>query len=264
LRYDAGLPNSRESIAERIAAGRVSRTWPWAMALVRSVLFVALQSLVALLVGLVGSRDAWADSVRWWPLTATFANVANLALLSWLANGEGIRLRDLYHLDRGSWKRDTRLFVGAFVVLVPLTILPSSLLSLGLWGSVDTPTATMFQALPLWAAVPLLVLFPVSVALSELPTYFGYAMPRLQALTGRRTSMLLLLAGALALQHVVLPLVLDWRFVAWRLLMYAPFALFVAWALDRRPTLMPYFMGMHVLLDTSVPIYVLLALQSRF
>jgi hypothetical protein len=117
--------------------------------------------------------------------------------------------------------------------------------------------------LPLAAVVPLLVLFPISIALSELPAYCGYALPRLQALTGRRGATVLVVAAVFALQHVALPLVFDWRFATWRLLMYAPFALFVTWAIDRRPTLMPYFMGMHAFIDLSVPIYVLLASTGR-
>lgn len=100
---------------------------------------------------------------------------------------------------------------------------------------------------------------PLSIAFSELPAYAGYTLPRLQALTGKRGAMVLVVAAALAAQHVALPLVFDWRFVVWRALMYAPFALFIVWAIDRRPTLLPYFMGMHALIDLSVPVYVLLA-----
>jgi hypothetical protein len=122
----------------------------------------------------------------------------------------------------------------------------------------------MFHALPLWAIVLTFVVLPVSIALSELPTYFGYALPRLELLTGRRWPVLLLVSAALAFQHVALPLVLDGRYFAWRLLMYAPFALFVGWALDRRPTLMPYFMVVHGLIDLSIPVMVLLTTLGKF
>jgi hypothetical protein len=261
--YNAELSNSLESIAARAAAGRLPRRPLWAMLVARTVLFVACQGLLALGFALAGQADPWNASVPWWPVTATVANIVNLGLLVGLTRTEGIRLTALWNLHRTTWRRDSLLFVGAFVVLAPLTMFPSSLLALSLWGDVNVTTPIMFQPLPMWAVLPMLVLFPLSVALTELPTYFGYAMPRLQVVTGRRVAIAILASAALALQHVALPLVADWRFATWRLLMYAPFALFVGWALDRRPTLMPYFMTMHVVLDLSVPIYVLLASTGR-
>ena len=62
-----------------------------------------------------------------------------------------------------------------------------------------------------------------------------------------------------AFQHVALPLILDWRFVIWRLLMFLPFALFIAWVIDRRRTVLPYMMGAHGLLDAQLPVFILLA-----
>jgi len=263
LTYDDDLPNSRSSITARAADGRVSTTGPWAMLAARFLLFVGCQALFALALALWRDPHPWTASVRWWPVTATLANFICLVVVARLVRADGLSLKDLYAPDRRAWKRDTLLFLGAFVVLGPLVMLPSSLLALAIWGNVNASTPIMFQALPMWVVVPLLVLFPVSIALSELPAYFGYAMPRLQVATGRPVAIWLLASAALATQHVALPLVFDWRFALWRLVMYAPFALFVGWAIWRRPTLMPYFMGIHVLLDTSVPIYVLLASLGR-
>ena len=257
------LSNSRESIGERIHRGLIPPSRPWAMLFARIALFALCQALFALGFTATGSAHPWSESVRWWPVSATLANLINIGLLARLTHAEGTRMRALYNWDRTTWKRDLLLFFGAFAVLGLLTVLPSSLLALALWGDVGVTTPIMFQRLPLWAASPLLLLLPVSIALAELPTYFGYSMPRLQVLTDRRVSMVFVAAAALAAQHAVLPLVIDWRFAIWRLLMYAPFALFVAWALDRRPTLLPYLMVMHALLDTSIPIYVLLASTGR-
>jgi hypothetical protein len=63
----------------------------------------------------------------------------------------------------------------------------------------------------------------------------------------------------LSLQHVTLPLVLDWRFVLWRALMFLPFALLLAVVLDRRPRLLPYLVIVHILLDAAAAAQVLLA-----
>jgi hypothetical protein len=56
-----------------------------------------------------------------------------------------------------------------------------------------------------------------------------------------------------------LPLLLDWRYLLWRMTMYLGLALWMGWVVDRRPTALPYLAGGHVLLDLSLPIFVLIA-----
>ncbi len=109
------------------------------------------------------------------------------------------------------------------------------------------------------AAWLMLGLFPIIHALTELPTYFGSVMPRLQALTGRRWMPLVATSVMLSTQHVFLPLLLDGRYFVWRLLMFLPFALWFGWIVMKRPTVLPYLVVGHALLDLSLPIYVLQA-----
>jgi hypothetical protein len=120
-----------------------------------------------------------------------------------------------------------------------------------LWGDPKIGAELSFRALPLVAAWAILLVFPIVHALTELPTYFGYVMPRLQAMTGRRTLPLLLCAFVLSTQHVFLPLLFDWRFLIWRFLMFLPFALWLGWVIDRRPTVLPYLAVAHGLIDLS-------------
>ena len=105
----------------------------------------------------------------------------------------------------------------------------------------------------------LVVAFPIVHALAELPTYFGYVMPRLAVLVGSRWQALLATALVLSLQHVALPLLFDWRYAVWRALMFLPFALLIGFVVMRRRTSMPYLVAAHALIDASLPILVLLA-----
>jgi membrane protease YdiL (CAAX protease family) len=45
--------------------------------------------------------------------------------------------------------------------------------------------------------------------------------------------------------------------------MYLPFALLVAVAIDRRPSLLPYFMGVHFLMDAQLPLMVWMVSTGR-
>ena len=63
----------------------------------------------------------------------------------------------------------------------------------------------------------------------------------------------------LAAQHIFLPLILDGGFILWRLGMYLPFALFAGLMIKLRPTLLPYYMIVHALIDVSaVAVYLMI------
>lgn len=123
-------------------------------------------------------------------------------------------------------------------------------LAAAIFGDAMAPINMMFLPLPAWALF-LGLLFPLTIAFAELPTYFGYVMPRLAAQLKNGWIAWLLASFFLGLQHSFLPLILDGRFIIWRAGMYLPFALFAGLVLKLRPTLLPYFVVIHALVDIS-------------
>jgi hypothetical protein len=225
----------------------------------RPALAVAFQAIVAGVFVIGGGADPWRSAADWWLAWFGLVSVVNLVVLRALLHGEGRRLRDLYRVGRLGRGTDLAWVAVALGVSVPLTVLPNFLLSQGLWGSGEVAADLTFRAIPVGAAVALVVAFPIVHALAELPTYFGYVMPRLEATTGWGWRAMLICALVLAVQHVALPLLFDWRFVVWRALMFVPFAIWIGYVVRRRPGTLPYLVIGHALLDTSLPILVLLA-----
>jgi hypothetical protein len=115
-------------------------------------------------------------------------------------------------------------------------------------------TNMLFRPLPTWAFV-LSFLFPLTIWFAELPTYFGYVMPRLFRGAGesqtRPYAAWLIASFFLAAQHMFLPLILNSGYMLWRFGMFLPFALFTGLVLKYRPSLLPYFVIVHALLDVS-------------
>ena len=115
----------------------------------------------------------------------------------------------------------------------------------------------LFRPLPTWAFV-VSFLFPFTIWFAELPTYFGYAMPRLEAQLKDGWAAWLIASFFLAAQHMFLPLILDGGYLLWRLGMFLPFALFTGFVLKLRPGLLPYFVIVHALMDvTTVLVYLM-------
>jgi hypothetical protein len=257
-------PNAVPAIRPRTADGRLTRGRVVFTLVFRLLAFAAVQALIAAAFALGGRADPWSASVAWWPLVAVVVSLLTGALLIMNARREGLRYADLLNFQRGSVGRDILWAVLIGVLVGPVAYFPMLWLSDALYGDPQAASALMFRPLPPgWAAV-LFVAFPLVVALTELPAYFGYVMPRLEALDGRAgerkggffrehvfAPAVLWPAFFLAAQHAALPLILDWRFIVWRLVMFLPFALVMGVAIHWRPRLLPYFMIGHFLIDLS-------------
>jgi hypothetical protein len=104
---------------------------------------------------------------------------------------------------------------------------------------------------------------PLTQALAELPTYWGYVAPRLRALGTNRWVVIGLVGLVLSLQHMFFSFQLDWRYDLWLALKFLPFALWTGLIVDRRPTALPYLMGAHFLLDATLPLLLFMASTGR-
>lgn len=263
MKTTADALNSISAAAGRIAAGQVTWGKTLGMLAARTLLFLFFQLVIAGIYLAAGSPGAFSESAAWWPVTAALAGLVCIGLLGWLARGEGLRLLDLYRNGPGKFPRDLWIALGLFALAGPIAWLPNVLTAQWLFGEPMIPVRMMFRPLPMWALFPAMLLFPVSIGLSELPVYMAYVQPRLAALTGRAWLAVLATGLALAAQHAALPLILDGRFIAYRALMFLPFALYVAVIARWRPGLMPYLMAGHALIDFSTMMVVLQAAQGN-
>jgi hypothetical protein len=253
------VPNSVPSIEDRWHESPVEPRRVWLMLFSRIILILAFQVVFAVGFWVSGEADPWRRAADWWLLTVVLAEAFNLYLLRRASASEGLKLRDIYGLSRGTWKPDLGWALGALVVAGPLGLFPAMLLTSLLWSDPEASSALLFRPLPMWAVWPLVFIFPIIHALTELPTYYGYAMPRLRVLGLAASSALFMSAGVFALQHLFMPLLPDWRYLLWRALAFLPLTLWLGWVIQKRPTTLPYLMGAHALLDLSLPLLLLQA-----
>ncbi len=232
-------------------------SYPWLMLVSRSVLFLLFQGLIALILFATGTKSAWEESARWWTLMVSLANFVSIYLLIRFYNAEGKRFFDLFKFSRTEWKKDLLWFIGFSIIALPIVGAPREPLAKAIFGDAMIATNMLFRPIPTWAFV-LSFLFPLTIAFAELPTYFAYAMPRLK---GQINGWLawLLACFFLAAQHMFLPTILDGGYLLWRFGMFLPFALLTGLVLKLRPTLLPYLVTVHALLDvTTVLVYLMI------
>jgi hypothetical protein len=234
---------------------------PWLMLVIRSVLFLAFQALIALAFLLGGNSDSWNTSAGWWPFAIIFTDLACLGLLIRFYRQEGKRFWDVFQIKRQFIKQDLFFMLGFLIIAGPLGYLPNILSAKWLFGNPQVALNLLVRPLPIWAAVTSVALFPLLQGVVEIPTYMLFAMPRLET-QGMRSWLVVALASFfLSFQHVFAPFLLDGRFIAYRLVMFLPFAILIALVMRLRPQLMPYMAVVHALMDMSVAVMFLMNMQ---
>ena len=201
--------NSTTEIQQRVAAGKITWMGPLTMLVARSILALVCQALVAA-VFFYGSADAWNQAGEWWRVYGTAIDAVCLILLVWLTRREGIRLFDLGNYDRQRWLRDVLIGLGLFVPLLLAFAVPTVVLETVLYGG---PAPVPGAGLPVGGSLYALLIWPIIWALAEDNTYFGYSLPRLEALTGRKWLAVVVVGLFAALQHIFLPLRLEWQWI---------------------------------------------------
>lgn len=244
----------------RTAAGTdPSRSgWPVLMLVLRFVLFLAWQALFAGYFALQKEPSPWQASVAWWPVSVTLTNVICYPLLRRLARREGISFWQLVHADfsREHLRKDLLDLLVVLLLAGPIAMIPNLGLAQLLYGDFQIALDMFTQPLPVAVALVTLFSFPLTQPMAELPTYFGYAMPRLAQRWASPWKAILVSAFWLGVQHMALPFIPEWRFALWRAVQFIPFALLLAWSIHRRPRLMPYLMVVHALIDFPVALSV--------
>jgi membrane protease YdiL (CAAX protease family) len=164
-------------------------------------------------------------------------DIGCIALLVWLARRESIRLFDLGNYDRKRWLRDVLIGLGLFVPIFLLTMfLPGNIASFVIYGG---PPPTPTSSLPVGGLLYAIIIWPIIWAFAEDNVYFGYSLPRLEALTGRKWLAVVVLSFFASLQHGFLPFKLEWQHFVYRFASSVPVILVLCLLYLRQRRLLP-------------------------
>jgi uncharacterized protein len=112
------------------------------------------------------------------------------------------------------------------------------------------------------AAVYGVLVWPFIWGLTEQMTYNGYLLPRFQVLCRSTGLAIAIVAFVWSLQHVVMPLTFDARFMAFRLLSPVPQSVFATYLYLRLRRVLPLAIA-HALLDGATVLIPMVVPLSR-
>jgi len=232
-------------------------TGPVMLVCLRSVLLIAAQASLALLLLLRGTPQPWRNAGDWWAVYGTVADVGCLLALHFFTRREGLRLRDLLGPVRMRLGHDLWLGLGYYLLLFPVYF-ASTVVAKRLLFASDGNTLVRYLShahpLPLWATVYGLSVWWLIWSPTEEATYQAYCLPRWRQLTGNSWVSISMVGFWWTAQHCALPLILDWRYLLFRFLAFLPGILLTMFIYLRTRRLAPMIFA-HWLLDISAAIF---------
>lgn len=221
--------NLPQSICDRVTAGRIPWSGPLVLIVARSVFLVAAQALLALVFRARGDVTPWTSSGQWWTVYATLADFGCLALLWRYTRIEGVSVLSLFGRARLRFGFDVWFGLALCVLIFPLIAVGGMFANWLAYGSFIASTAPSAGAaavaphvFPVWRTIYSVAVWWMIWTPTEQLTYQGFALPRLQALTGRTWVAMLLVGFWWSLQHCFIPFVPDRRNVVARFVMVVP------------------------------------------
>jgi len=227
-------PNSEAEIQHRVQSGGIGWWAPLALAPARTCLVLLVQGGLAGILWLRGNHSPWRAQAPWWTVSATVVDIGCLLLLWWRARSEGVRLLDLFGVDRSRLRWEALWGLALFLFLFPIAVGGGgSLASWLVYGTTHLRTASSAvgliseRHLPRWAVYYSLSIFWFVWSPTEQAFYQAYCGARLKALTGKTWVTVTVVGFWWATQHSMFPLVLDWRLILYRFLQFLPLVVIV-------------------------------------
>jgi hypothetical protein len=248
-------PNSAPAIEQRIHSGRIGWWGPLALTPARAGLMLLVQGGLATVFWLRGNPSSWRAQAPWWTVYATLIDIGCLLLLWRQARGEGMRLIDLFGIDRSRLGHEALWGLVYLIILFPIVVGGGATLAVRLVYRTSRVSPAMLapgllsaRQLPHWAVYYSLSAFWLVWSPTEEVFYQAYCAARLQALTGKTWVAVTVVGFWWAFQHSLFPLVFDWRLILFRFLQFLPLVVIIQ-LIYLRTRALPRMIFMHWPMD---------------
>lgn len=250
--------NSKNAIKKRLDDKQIKWHGPLLMVFTRPALAVLAQCILILMFRLMKHLQVIYPVTAWWTVYGTIIDAGCLIFMFFLLKHEGIRLFDLLSFDRSKISTDLLLGLGIFIIIFPLSIgLGSNMASLLVYGGFkpELPPGSFIRILPLWAVLYSRLAWWVIWSATEEMTFNGYALPRLQLLTGKTWIAVLIVGFGWALQHSFLPFI-NVKHAIWLFITFLPLTIALQLVYLKYRRLFPTIIG-HWAMDFFSVVFML-------
>ncbi len=222
---------------------------------IRCVMFLSAFALSAVI-----TKLPYIEISKWWTTVAVVCNLITIAVLWLYSRKKGITYKKLLNYEKGK----TTVKSAFLIIALTLAVGMSGLYLAGLicYGAFPYLDKTLVQPIPLWLAIIVLLLLPISTTLAEDGLYLGYAV---NTSTGNRWVNVSLSAFFYALQHSFIPFLPDGIFILYRFLSFLPLTVMICFWYEKNRDPLPFMIGHFILnIATAVQILIMTAMPDLF
>ncbi len=216
--------------------------------------------LVAFVFISVISKLPYSAISKWWTSVAIVCNLITILILYFFSRKKKITYLKLLNYEKGKTKAGSAILIVIITIAVGMCGL--YLAGLICYGAFPYLDKTMVEPIPLWLAIIVLLLLPLSTTLAEDGLYLGYAI---NTCTSNKWFNVSLAAFFYAAQHSFIPFLPDGIFILYRFLSFLPLTILICfWYLKNRNPLP--FMICHFILNiaTAAQILIMTACPSIY
>lgn len=214
---------------------------------IRCIIFLLAFVLLSVI-----SQLSYTAISKWWTTIAIVCNVITIAILWLYSCKKGITYRKLLNYEKG------RTTVKSIILIVALTLIVgmSGLYLAGLicYGAFPYLDKTLVQPIPLWLAIIVLLLLPLSTTLAEDGLYLGYGI---NISTGNKWVNISLSAFFYALQHSFIPFLPNGIFVLYRFISFLPLTIMICFWYQKNKNPLPFMIG-HFILNVATAVQIVI------
>lgn len=218
---------------------------------IRCILFLLAFILISVISGL-----PYTSISKWWTSVAIVCNILTVAILYIFARKKGLSYKRLLNYEKGKTKVTSAILIVVLTVAVGMCGL--YLAGLICYGAFPYLDKTMVEPIPLWLAIIVLLLLPVSTTFAEDGLYLGYAI---NSTSGNKWVNVSLAAFFYALQHSFIPFLPDGIFVLYRFLSFLPLTVMICLWYRKNRNPLPFMIG-HFILNVATAVQILIMTVS--
>ena len=216
----------------------------------RSIFFL----LASVLLYTILSRS-FHEISRWWTITVTVGNIATLLVLWLICRRQGTTFARFINYEKGKTRGKTIIFV--VLIMIATGMGGMQLAGIICYGELPYFPVMMIQAIPLWIAVTIIFLLPLTTTLAEDGVYLGVINQ------DNSKSMVVFSALFYAIQHSFIPFLPDIRFVLYRFLSFLPLAVIMCFWYRKNRNPLPFMVGHFVLNLATVAQIVMISVNPE-
>ncbi len=227
------------------------KVYAFTLPLFRSILFIIVGVLFAIV-----TNQSLEQASQWWSIICTVSNIISIAVLMVICKSEGTTYKELIGYQRGQGNLKYTLFI----VMVMLILGMGGMYGFAfvIYGYVPV---IMVQPISVWFALINVIFLPLTVVFAELPLYFGYALNRIEKITGNKILSIVYPMFFYALQHSFIPVLFDWKHILFRFLSFFPLMFVLGIIYYKKRELQPLMIG-HAILDFATGAQILMTSLS--